>query len=76
MDFVYQGLKTWMLKPIVMRNGGSNLDYRKSTSDFCVFLGSNLIYWSSKKQQIIFCSDTEAGYRSLASVVAEISLII
>lgn len=38
----------------------SDTDDRKSTSGLCVYLGSNLITWCSKKQNIISRSSTEA----------------
>ncbi|TYK23188.1 gag-pol polyprotein [Cucumis melo var. makuwa] len=37
-------------------------DDRKSTSGGCFFLGNNLIYWLSKKQNCVSLSTTEAEY--------------
>ncbi|KAL5772668.1 hypothetical protein ACOSQ2_012592 [Xanthoceras sorbifolium] len=51
----------------------TNADDRKSTTGFCVFLGLNLITWCAKKQHTISRSSTEAEYRSLAALVAEIT---
>jgi Reverse transcriptase (RNA-dependent DNA polymerase) len=49
-----------------------SLDDRCSTSDYCLFLGQNLISWSAKKQPTVSRSSTEAEYRSLALTCAEI----
>nr|GFA30772.1 ribonuclease H-like domain-containing protein [Tanacetum cinerariifolium] len=42
-----------------------------STSGYCVFIGNNLLSWSSKTQFTISRSSAEAEYRGVANAVAE-----
>jgi hypothetical protein len=49
-----------------------NIDDRRSTSGFCVYLSRNLVSWCAKKQPTIFRSSTEAEYRSLALTCTEV----
>ncbi|GKD61512.1 ribonuclease H-like domain-containing protein [Tanacetum coccineum] len=41
------------------------------TSGYCVFLGNNLLSWSSKRQPTLSRSSAKAEYRGVANVVAE-----
>lgn len=45
-------------------------DTRRSVTGFCVYLGTSLVSWKSKKHAVVSRSSTEAEYKSLALVVS------
>ncbi|XP_026445687.1 uncharacterized protein LOC113346359 [Papaver somniferum] len=50
-------------------------DSRNTTSGYCVFLGQNLVAWSSKKQPTQSHSSTKAEYKALSVAASEIRWI-
>ncbi|GJS30504.1 ribonuclease H-like domain-containing protein [Tanacetum coccineum] len=61
-----------VIDPTVMRRRLSWL-HAESTFGYCVFLGDNLLTWSSKRQDTLSRSSAEAEYRRVVNVVAETS---
>ena len=53
----------------------SSSDDHQNTSSYFVFMGSNIILWSSTKQKVVSRSTAESKYRAVANGAAELSLI-
>lgn len=50
-------------------------DARRSTTDLCILLGSNLIWWHAMKQTIDARSSTEVEYRAVAHYIEKLICI-
>ena len=47
------------------------MDDRRSTSSYFTFVGSNLVTWKSKKQNVVACLSAEAEFRDMALGLCE-----
>ncbi|CAL9012449.1 unnamed protein product [Prunus brigantina] len=65
----------WQLHACSDADWVGDVNTRRSTTGFVVFLGPNPISWQSKKQTSVARSSTEAEYRSLAHTSADIAWI-
>ena len=55
---------------------GGCLQTRRSVTGYLVKFGNTVVSWKSKKQKMVARSSAEAEFRSMASVVAEVTWLI
>ena len=65
-----------ILKTYTDADWRSCLDTRCSTSGLCMFLGSTLISWKSKKQDVVSHSSAESQYRTMSVAVKGVIWIV
>jgi histone deacetylase 1/2 len=63
--------KSFLVSAFSDADWAGDVDDRRSTGGFAVFLGSNLISWTARKQPTVSRSSTEAEYKALANATAE-----
>ena len=71
-DLLFQPSNYLSINAYSDANWESNIDDCKSVAAYCVFIGDNLVLWSSKKQIVVARSSTKSEYRALALVTSEI----
>lgn len=72
----YSTSNDYKLKAFSDSDWANCIQRMKSIIGYCVFIGESLISWKSKKQNTVSRSSSEAEYRAIASVTAEIQWLL
>ncbi|KAI5332829.1 hypothetical protein L3X38_022958 [Prunus dulcis] len=66
---------SWDLHAYSDADWASDVNTRRSTTGFVVYLGNNPVSWQSKKQNSVSRSSTEVEYRALANTAADLAWV-
>ncbi|GJR67015.1 putative RNA-directed DNA polymerase [Tanacetum coccineum] len=72
-DVLWKGNPNTSLEAFLDADWAGDSDDRWSTGRFAIYLGSNLISWTARKQRTVSRSSTEAEYKALADTVTELT---
>ncbi|GJW63028.1 nucleotide-binding alpha-beta plait domain-containing protein [Tanacetum coccineum] len=72
-ELLWKGNPDTSLEAFSDADWAGDSDDRRSTRGFAIYLGSNLISWTARKQRTVSRSFTEAEYKALADTVAELT---
>nr|GEX31500.1 Gag/Pol polyprotein [Tanacetum cinerariifolium] len=72
-DVLWKGNLDISLEAFSDADWAGDLDDRRSTGGFAIYLGSNFISWTVRKQRTVSRSSTEVKYKVLADTVAELT---
>ncbi|CAL9006485.1 unnamed protein product, partial [Prunus brigantina] len=70
--FTYSASGPFLLSAYSDSDWAGDINTRRSTTGFVVYLGSNPVSWQSKKQGSVSRSSTEAEYKALANASADV----
>ncbi|GKF68364.1 retrovirus-related pol polyprotein from transposon TNT 1-94, partial [Tanacetum coccineum] len=72
-DVLWKGNPDTSLEDFLDADWAEDSDDRLSTGGFAIYLGSNLISRTARKQRTVLHSSTEAEYKALADTAAELT---
>ncbi|GKE05552.1 gag/pol polyprotein [Tanacetum coccineum] len=72
-DVLWKGNPDTSLEAFSDADWAGDSDDRRSKGGFAIYLGSNLISWTARKQRTVSRSAIEAEYKALVDTVAELT---
>lgn len=72
MGLCFTKSNSFLLSAFSDADWAGNIDDRRSTGGYAIYIGPNLISWGSRKQPTVSRSSTEAEYKAIADGTAEL----